>query len=127
MLGLVFISPLTIIDLLDLLSKEVPIFASKVLWHEYSQSVCQTAKKALNKLGKVAPEGGLCFEGDRYRLWQNRGVLTITAKDNQGEILRLQNGTIQGKLSSADIKAFQIFEQTLEQELEQAKTQKSQT
>ena len=119
--------PLTFVELLDLLNKEVPIFVSKVLWHEYSQSVFQTAKKALDKLGKVALEGGLYFEGERYRLWQNRGVLTITAKDNRGEILRLQNGKIQGNLSSADIKAFQIFEQSLETELEQAKTEKSQT
>ncbi len=106
--------PLTFVELLDLLGKELPIFASKVLSHEYSQSVFQTAKKALDKLGKVALEGGLCFEGERYRLWQNERVLTITAKDNRGEILRVQNGTIQGQLSSADIKAFQIFEQSLE-------------
>lgn len=119
--------PLTFIQLLDLLSKEVPIFASKILWDEYSQSVFQTAKKALDKLGKVAIEGGLYFEGERYRLWQNRKVLTITAKDNRGEILRVENGTIKGKLLSADVEAFQIFEQSLEQELEQAKTQKSQT
>lgn len=79
----------------------------------------------MNKLGKVALDGGLYFEGERYRLWQNRGVLTITAKDNRGEILRVENGKIQGKLSSVDIKAFQIFEQSLEQEIEQAKTQKS--
>ncbi|MBC1236839.1 PIN domain-containing protein [Nostoc sp. 2RC] len=118
--------PLTFIQLLALLSKEVPIFASKILWDEYSQSVFQTAKKALDKLGKVAIEGGLYFEGERYRLWQNRKVLTITAKDNRGEILRVENGTIKGKLSSADVEAFQIFEQSLEQELEQAKTQKSQ-
>ncbi len=118
--------PLTFVELLDLLGKELPIFASKVLSHEYSQSVFQTAKKALDKLGKVALEGGLCFEGERYRLWQNGRVLTITAKDNRGEILRVQNGTIQGQLSSADIKAFQIFEQSLETELQQAKTHKSQ-
>ncbi|MEH2324343.1 MAG: hypothetical protein V7K32_12355 [Nostoc sp.] len=79
----------------------------------------------MEKLGKVALEGGLYFEGERYRLWQNQGVLTITAKDNRGEILRLQNGKIQGNLSSADIKAFQRFEQSLETELEQAKTHKS--
>ncbi len=117
--------PLTFVELVDLLTKEVPIFASKILWHEYSQSVFQTAKKALDKLGKVALEGGLYLEGECYRLWQNRGVLKITAKDNRGEILRFENGKIQGKLSSADIKAFQIFEQSLEQEIEQAKTQKS--
>ncbi|MEH1966197.1 PIN domain-containing protein [Nostoc sp.] len=118
--------PLTFVELLDLLSKEVPIFASKVLSHEYSQNVFQTAKKTLDKLGKAAPDGGRYFEGERYRLWHNQGVLTITTKDNRGEILRFQNGTIQGKLSSADIKAFQIFEQSLQQELEQTKTQKSQ-
>ncbi len=118
--------PLTFIELLDLLNKELPTFTSKVLSHEYSQSVFQTAKKTLYRLGKAVPDGGRCFEGERYRLWQNRGVLTITAKkDNRGEILRLENGTIQGKLSLEDIKAFQIFEQSLETELEQAKTQKS--
>ncbi|WP_265271505.1 hypothetical protein [Nostoc sp. KVJ3] len=75
----------------------------------------------------MALEGGLYFEGERYRLWQNRGILTITAKNNRGEILRVENGKIQGSLLSEDIKAFQIFEQSLETELEQAKIQKSQT
>ncbi len=88
----------------------------------------QIAKKALNsQFAKKAPEGGRCFEGERYRLWRKGEILTITAKDNRGEILRLENGGIGGYLSSADVEAFQIFEQSLEKELQQAKTQKFQS
>ena len=88
----------------------------------------QIAEKALkSQFAKKAPEGGRCFEGERYRLWQKEGILTITAtKDNRGEILRLENGGIGGYLSVADVEAFQTFEQSLEQQLKQAKTQKSQ-
>jgi hypothetical protein len=67
------------------------------------------------------------LEGERYRVWRNNGILTITAKDNRGNILQVKNRKIEGKLSSFDVKVFQIFKQILEQELEQAKTQKSQT
>ncbi|WP_335121473.1 hypothetical protein [Nostoc sp.] len=51
-----------------------------------------------SQFAKKAPEGGRCFEGERYRLWQKEGILTITAKDNRGEILRLENGGIGGYL-----------------------------
>lgn len=74
----------------------------------------------------VAPEGGQYFEGERYRLWQKGETLTITAKNHRGEILRLENGRIQGNLSSEETKAFQIFDQILKQELAQASEQKSQ-
>jgi hypothetical protein len=87
----------------------------------------QTAKKVLNILGIVAPEGGRYYEGTRYRLWQKGEILTITAKDNRDEILRLENGEIGGYLSSADVEAFQIFEQSLETQLEKAKRQKDKT
>ncbi|MEH1841198.1 MAG: PIN domain-containing protein [Nostoc sp.] len=119
-------SPRTFVELLDLLSKQIPGFTTKILSHEYSESLFHTTNKALNIVGRPIPEGGQYLEGERYRLWQNREILTIIAKDNRGKLLEVKNGKIQGKLSSADIKAFQIFEQTLEQELEQAKTQKSQ-
>ncbi|HYX18697.1 MAG TPA: hypothetical protein VE944_30880 [Nostoc sp.] len=74
---------------------------------------------------KNKSRGGRCFEGERYRLWQKEGILRITAKDNRGEILRLENGGIGGYLLAVDVEAFQRFEQSLETELEQAKTQKS--
>jgi hypothetical protein len=87
----------------------------------------QTAKKTLGRLFLAAAEGGKCYEGKRYRLWQKGETLTITAKDNRGEILSLENGVIGGYVSSADLEGFQIFEQTLEQQLEEAKRKKYQT
>lgn len=119
--------PMTIAKLLDLLSKrDTPKFASQVLFYEYSLGVVQTAKKALKKFGKKAPEGGRCFEGRRYRLWQQGETITITSKeDNREEILRVQNGEIEGNLSFEDVEAFQIFDLCLEQELAQARIQQS--
>jgi hypothetical protein len=84
--------------------------------------VVQTARKALKKFGTKALDGGRCLEGERYRLWQQGETVTITAKeDNRGEILRVQNGEIEGNLLFKDVEAFQIFDRNLEQELAQAR------
>jgi predicted nucleic acid-binding protein len=118
--------PLSVVELLDNLEKKnnVTKFAGSIRFHEYSDVIVQIAKTTLkSKFARIAPEGGRYFEGERYQLWQKAGILTITAKGNRGEILRVENGEIQGKLSSEDIKAFQVFEQSLEQ----SKTEKSQT
>jgi len=111
---------LTFAELLDFLGEKAKVkkFASKVLFYEYSRDVVQIAKKVLaSKFARKAAEGGQCFEGDRYRLWQQGGILIITAKDSPGEILRVQDGQIQGNLTSKDIKIFQMFDQSLEQNL----------
>lgn len=114
--------PMTVAELLALLSKrDAPKFASNVLFYEYSLGIVQITKKALNKFGRKALEGGRCFEGERYRLWQQGETVTITTKDNRGEILRVQNGEIEGNLSFEDIEAFQIFDHSLEQELAQTR------
>jgi predicted nucleic acid-binding protein len=104
----------------------VPKFTRTIRCQFYGDVIVQIAKKALD-IGIVAPEGGRYYEGTRYRLWQKGEILTITAKDNRGEILRFENGEIGGYLSSADVEAFQMFEQSLEQELEEAKRQKDKT
>jgi hypothetical protein len=117
--------PLNLVELLGLLSKEIPVFTNNILLHEYSQSIYQTTNKALNLFGRQGREGGRYLEGERYRLSQNMGILTITAKNNRGKILQFEKGRIQGNLSSADVEAFPKFAQTLEQELETYKIQKS--
>jgi predicted nucleic acid-binding protein len=119
--------PVTFPDLLDKLEKNnrVPKFARSIRCQLHCDQIVQTAKKALDKVGKAAPEGGRCLEGELYRLWQKEGILTITAKDNRGEIFRLENGGIGGYLSAVDVEVFQIFEQNLKQELEEAKAEKS--
>ncbi|WP_414528945.1 hypothetical protein [Nodularia chucula] len=121
--------PVTIVDSLDKLEKNnrVPKFARSIRCQFYADEIVQIAKKALDKLGIPAPEGCRYFEGKRYRLLQQGEILTITAKDNRGEIVRFENGGIGGYISSADVEALQMFEQSLEQELEQANIQKSQT
>jgi predicted nucleic acid-binding protein len=113
--------PVTVTDLLDKLEKNnrVAKFARTIRCQIYSDVIIQIINKALDIVGRPAPEGGRYFEGERYRLWYGGKILTVTAKDNRGEILRCENGAVGGKLSSADIEAFQIFEQTLEQELTQ--------
>lgn len=122
-------NPRTVPESLDKLERYNNIlkFAGSIRCQFYSEEIVQIAKKALDTVGMPAPEGGRCLEGKRYRLWQKGEILTITAKDNRGEILRLENGGVGGYLSSADVEAFQVFEKSLEQELEQSKIQKSET
>lgn len=112
--------PFTIAELLDKLeqSNKVQKFASSIRFREYCDAVVQTAKKVLrSQFANIALEGGRCFDGRHYRIWEGRGILTITAMDNRGEILRVENGEIEGNLSSKDVEAFQIFDRSLEQEL----------
>jgi hypothetical protein len=83
----------------------VPKFTRTIRCQFYGDEIVQSAKKTLDKLGKVAPDGVRYYEGKRYSLWQKEEILTITAKDNRGEILRFENGEIGGYLSSADVEA----------------------
>ncbi|OCQ97454.1 hypothetical protein BCD64_21680 [Nostoc sp. MBR 210] len=121
--------PVSVAQLLNKLEKnnQVPNFARTIRCYEHGNSIVQIAKKALAQLGRPATEGGRYFEGKRYRLWFNQKILTITCKDNRGEIFRFENGGIGGKLSSEDIETFQIFAQSLEQEISQAGKQKSES
>lgn len=119
--------PRTFLELLDTLSKQIPQFTRELILYEYSESIFKTTNKALSILGRQTGEGGRYLDRERYQLSQNKGILTITAKDNRGKILQMNNGRIQGNLSSADVEAFQRFEQTLEAQLEKAEIQKSQT
>jgi predicted nucleic acid-binding protein len=113
--------PRTFLELLDKLSKQIPKFTRQLILYEYSESIFQITNKALSLLGRQTGEGGRYLDGERYQLFQNKGILTITAKDNRGKILQVKNSKIQGNLSSADVEAFQIFAQNLEE----LKTQKS--
>ena len=92
-------------------------FASKVRFYEYCDFVIETAKKTVRKIGEPAPEGGRCYEGEKYRLWMKGQIIRITAKDGRGEILLVQNEEIEGDISAEDIKLFQIFAQRLDEEL----------
>ncbi|MBD2531341.1 PIN domain-containing protein [Nostoc flagelliforme FACHB-838] len=98
--------PQTADELLELLSKQIPVFTAKILLHEYGESIFNTTKKALKIVGRPSPESGKYLEGERYRVWRNREILTITAKDNRGKIVQVKNRKIEGKLSSLDVKAF---------------------
>lgn len=111
--------PVNVAQLLNKLEKnnKVPNFARTIRCYEYGNSILQIAKKALDQLGRPAREGGRCLEGKRYRLWCNQKILTIASKDSRGEILRFENGGIGGKLSSEDVETFQVFAQSLEQEI----------
>lgn len=120
-------SPRTFIELVNLLSKQLPNFTRKILLHEYGESIFHTTNKALEVVGRTDQAGNRYLEGEQYRICQNRGVLAITAKDGRGKILQFEYGKVEGKLTSADIEAFQILEQTLEQELGLVQKQKSQT
>ncbi|MBD2039611.1 PIN domain-containing protein [Microcoleus sp. FACHB-672] len=101
-----------VLELLDFYVKNnvISTFASHLLFYQYSEEVVKTVKKALNKCGRSAPEGGQFLEGEKYRLWQQGQTLTVIAKDSRGEILRVQDSEIMGELSPADVKAFQAFQ-----------------
>jgi predicted nucleic acid-binding protein len=111
--------PHNVAEILERLEKNnrVHEFASKVRFYEYCDFVIETAKKAVQKIGEPAPEGGRCYEGEKYRLWMKGQIIRITAKDGRGEILLVQNEEIEGDISAEDIKLFQIFAQRLDEEL----------
>jgi len=111
--------PHNVAEIIERLEKNnrVHEFASKVRFYEYCDFVIETAKKTVRKIGKPAPEGGRCYEGEKYRLWMKGQIIRITAKDGRGEILLVQNEEIEGDISAEDIKLFQIFAQRLDEEL----------
>jgi predicted nucleic acid-binding protein len=111
--------PHNVAEIIERLEKNnrVHEFASKVRFYEYCDFVIETAKKAVRKIGEPAPEGGRCYEGEKYRLWMKGQIIRITAKDGRGEILLVQNEEIEGDISAEDIKLFQIFAQRLDEEL----------
>ena|SRR6476469_2539395 len=111
--------PHTVAEIIERLEKNnrVHEFASKVRFYEYCDFVIETAKKAVQKIGEPAPEGGRCYEGEKYRLWMKGQIIRITAKDGRGEILLVQNEEIEGDISAEDVKLFQIFAQRLDEEL----------
>ncbi|MBD2499207.1 hypothetical protein [Anabaena azotica] len=93
----------------------------------WSQKILDEAISNLVINKKISSDVAKRLEGEQYRISHNRGVLTISAKDGRGKILQFEYGKVEGKLTSADIEAFQIFEQTLEQELALVQKQKSKT
>ncbi len=111
--------PHNVAEIIERLEKNnrVHEFASKVRFYEYCDFVIETAKKAVLKIGEPAPEGGRCYEGEKYRLWMKGQIIRVTAKDGRGEILLVQNEEIEGDISAEDIKLFQIFAQRLDEEL----------
>ncbi|MEH2269686.1 MAG: hypothetical protein V7K68_14815 [Nostoc sp.] len=99
----------------------------------FSQEILEGATRNLVKNGKMTDAKAVRFQ-EMLKMHFPEAMVEVPeqlvasmTKDNQGEILRVENGKIQGSILSKDIKAFQRFEQSFEQELEQAKTQKSQT
>ncbi|MEG4045870.1 PIN domain-containing protein [Microcoleus sp. Pol17_C1] len=111
--------PHNVAEIIERLEKNnrVHEFASKVRFYEYCDFIIETAKKAVRKIGEPSPEGGRCYEGEKYRLWMKGQIIRITAKDGRGEIMLVQNEEIEGDISAEDIKLFQIFAQRLDEEL----------
>lgn len=107
--------PNTVKDVLNRLSKQVPMFAEKLLCHEYGYRIAQIAEKILNQTKNLV-DGALVLDGNNYYLWKKDGTLTITDKNGRGKILKLQRGRVEGKLSVDDINTFEKASQSFKDE-----------
>jgi hypothetical protein len=88
-------------------------------------SVIQTAKNLVQSLGKDTGNRTKVFEGNNYQIKQRGNEITITAKDERGEILRHQGGTTRTELSPQDISKFESTGREIDKHLAAAQQAQS--
>lgn len=89
--------PMTIAELLALLSKrDVPKFASNVLFYEYSLGVVQTTKKALEKIGKKALEGVDALKESAIGCGSKAKLSQSPLRTTEGRFYGLRMGKLRG-------------------------------
>ncbi len=87
--------------------------------------VIQTAKNLVQSLGKETGNSTKVFEGNNYQIKQRGNDITITAKDERGEILRQQGGNTRTELSPQDISKFESTGREIDKHLAAAQQAQS--
>lgn len=106
--------PMTLKELIERLSRQVPEFANLILFYEYSDRLADIAKKVL-RIG-YQKDDITFYEGTEYYLERNINNLIIKHKD-RGEILQKTSEGYFGNFSLDDLEKFEQFEQELDKKI----------
>lgn len=106
--------PMTVLDLLERLHPQVPIFTSRMVIHFCGKEVEATAKVYIKYMAPTLGHNHYLYSGKYYYLQLFNGKLTIIAKDGRGEILSSKGGMVTGTLTPEDVRRFQTVKATLE-------------
>ncbi|MGL4879515.1 MAG: PIN domain-containing protein [Waterburya sp.] len=106
--------PMTLKELIERLSRQVPKFTNRILFYEYSDRLADIAKKVL--LIGYKKDDITFYEGTEYSLERNINNLIIKHKD-RGEILKETSEGYFGNFSLDDLEKFEQFEQELDNKI----------
>lgn len=106
--------PMTLKELIERLSRQVPEFANLILSYEYSDLLADIAKKVL-RIG-YKKDDITFYQGTEYYLERNINNLIIQHKD-RGEILKETSAGYFGNFSLDDLEKFEQFEQELDNKI----------
>ena len=102
--------------------KDFEIFQGIYINSKYQHQIAHTASRFLHLTGRQT--WGEEQNSRNYNLSNEKGILTIEAKDGRGEILRRVNGKIVAQgLTLKDVERFQKINTALDLKLEQVKSQ----
>ena len=112
--------PMTIREVIERLSSQVPDFAKCILYCEYSDRLSQIALKTLELVGDKKDKT-LSYEGEEYCFEISNKTLTIKQK-LRGEIFKGTEDTINCDFTLEDIEKLEAFEQQLDREFHESVT-----
>lgn len=107
--------PMTLKELIERLSRQVPEFANGILSYEYSDRLADIAKKVLLIIG-YKKDNIIFYQGTEYYLEKNINNLIIKHKD-KGEIFKKTSEEYFGNFSLDDLEKFEQFEQKLDNKI----------
>ena len=107
--------PMTLKELIERLSPQVPQFASVIILYEFSDRLSGIAKKILHLIG-YKKDNLIFYQGKEYYLELNIDTLIIT-RENKGEIFKETLDGYLGNFSLYDLEKFEQFEKELNKKL----------
>lgn len=111
--------PVKMIDIIERLNRQVPDFATWILFYGYSDYLAKIAIKILKLIGHKQSNRIKFYEGKEYYLKKENKVLTIRHID-KGEILKQTKAVINGNFTLKDLEKFEKFEQELDKKIKES-------
>ena len=111
--------PVKMIDTIERLDRQVPDFATWILFYEYSDYLANIAMKILKLIGHKQSSQIKFYEGKKYHLREENKVLTIRHID-RGEILKQTKDFINGNFTLEDLEKFEKFKQELDKKIKES-------